>query len=179
MLPMDDDFAPSLTVEGGGKRSWIVNPAGIDRPFPAWGVATRSFRVRELCVGGCIASRARRSLFRLRSSLSWPDVSIKDPKAYAIFPALGFTVLGYLDENLTTLILNRPSNNLKKPPGYHLDIFVRGLLLMPACGILGLPMSVASTVPSITHLISLTLRGTWKYFFNFWLLYIILKKRLK
>ncbi|CAE7601286.1 Slc4a1 [Symbiodinium natans] len=114
MLPMDDDFAPSLTVEGGGKRSWIVNPAGIDRPFPAWGVA------------------------------------------YAIFPALGFTVLGYLDENLTTLILNRPSNNLKKPPGYHLDIFVRGLLLMPACGILGLPMSVASTVPSITHLISLT-----------------------
>ena len=27
---------------------------------------------------------------------------------------------------------------------------------MPTCGILGLPMSVASTVPSMTHLISLT-----------------------
>ena len=79
MLPMDADFAPSLKLEGLEKRSWIVNPAGMDRPLPAWAIA------------------------------------------YAIFPALGFTVLGYLDENLTSLIVNRPSNNLKKPPGYHLD----------------------------------------------------------
>eukprot|EP00439_Symbiodinium_sp_Y106_P084158 s176_g25.t1 len=114
MLPMDADFAPSLKLEGLEKRSWIVNPAGMERPLPAWAIA------------------------------------------YAIFPALGFTVLGYLDENLTSLIVNRPSNNLKKPPGYHLDLFVRGLFLMPTCGILGLPMSVASTVPSMTHLISLT-----------------------
>ena len=79
MLPMDADFAPSLKLEGLEKRSWIVNPAGMERPLPAWAIA------------------------------------------YAIFPALGFTVLGYLDENLTSLIVNRPSNNLKKPPGYHLD----------------------------------------------------------
>ena len=113
MLPMDADFAPSLYVDGS-KRSWIVNPAGIERPFPVWGLV------------------------------------------YAIFPALGFTVLGYLDENLTSLIVNRPSNNLKKPPGYHLDLFIRGLFIMPTCAVLGLPMSVASTVPSITHVISLT-----------------------
>ncbi|CAJ1439523.1 unnamed protein product [Effrenium voratum] len=41
-------------------------------------------------------------------------------------------------------------------PGYHLDLFVRGALTLPACAVLGLPLSVASTVPSITHVISLT-----------------------
>ena len=69
---------------------------------------------------------------------------------------IGFAVLGYLDQNLTSVIVNRPSNNLAKPPGYHLDLFVRGALTLPACAVLGLPLSVASTVPSITHVISLT-----------------------
>eukprot|EP00438_Fugacium_kawagutii_P013650 Skav213123 [mRNA] locus=scaffold107:116200:123504:+ [translate_table: standard] len=75
---------------------------------------------------------------------------------FAIVPAVGFTVLGYLDQNLTSVIVNRPSNNLQKGPGYHLDLFVRGAITLPACAILGLPLSVASTVPSITHVISLT-----------------------
>lgn len=35
--------------------------------------------------------------------------------------AIGFAVLGYLDQNLTSVIVNRPSNNLQKPPGYHLE----------------------------------------------------------
>ena len=70
--------------------------------------------------------------------------------------AVGFAVLGYLDQNLTSVIVNRPSNNLKKGPGYHLDLFVRGALTLPVCAVLGLPLSVASTVPSITHVISLT-----------------------
>mmetsp|Transcript_49253 Transcript_49253/g.88570 ORF Transcript_49253/g.88570 Transcript_49253/m.88570 type:complete len:582 (+) Transcript_49253:99-1844(+) len=113
-LQVEADFAPTLELEGGGKRSWIVNPAGIEREFPAWGIA------------------------------------------YAILPAIGFAVLGYLDQNLTSVIVNRPSNNLQKPPGYHLDLFVRGALTLPACAVLGLPLSVASTVPSITHVISLT-----------------------
>ncbi|CAE7709723.1 Slc4a10, partial [Symbiodinium pilosum] len=39
---------------------------------------------------------------------------------------------------------------------YHLDLFVRGALTLPVCAVLGLPLSVASTVPSITHVISLT-----------------------
>ncbi|CAE7560500.1 SLC4A4 [Symbiodinium natans] len=61
--------------------------------------------------------------------------------AYAILPAIGFAVLGYLDQNLTSVIVNR---------------FVRGALTLPVCAVLGLPLSVASTVPSITHVISLT-----------------------
>ncbi|CAK9084984.1 unnamed protein product [Durusdinium trenchii] len=75
---------------------------------------------------------------------------------FAIVPAIGFAVLGYLDQNLTSVIVNRPSNNLQKGPGYHLDLFVRGAVTLPACAFLGLPLSVASTVPSITHVISLT-----------------------
>ena len=33
---------------------------------------------------------------------------------FAILPAVGFAVLGYLDQNLTSVIVNRPSNNLQK-----------------------------------------------------------------
>ncbi|CAJ1393605.1 unnamed protein product [Effrenium voratum] len=114
MLTVDAEFAPALSLSDGSKRPWIVNPAGIDRPFPAWAIA------------------------------------------YAIIPSIGFAVLGYLDQNLTSVIVNRPSNGLQKGPGYHLDLFVRGALTLPACAVLGLPLSVASTVPSITHVISLT-----------------------
>ncbi|CAE7233036.1 SLC4A1 [Symbiodinium pilosum] len=114
MLSVDADFSPNLVLSDGSKRPWIVNPTGIDKPFPAWGIA------------------------------------------FAVLPAIGFAVLGYLDQNLTSVIVNRPSNNLAKPPGYHLDLLVRGALTLPACAVLGLPLSVASTVPSITHVISLT-----------------------
>ena len=34
----------------------------------------------------------------------------------------------------------------RKGPGYHLDLFVRGAITLPACAVLGLPLSVASTV---------------------------------
>ena len=43
------------------------------------------------------------------------------PRVSSTTQAIGFAVLGYLDQNLTSVIVNRPSNNLKKPPGYHLD----------------------------------------------------------
>lgn len=114
MLEVEAELAPALTLATGEKRPWVVNPMGIEKDFPAWGIA------------------------------------------YAILPAIGFAVLGYLDQNLTSVIVNRPSNGLSKPPGYHLDLFVRGALTTPVCAVLGLPLSVASTVPSITHVISLT-----------------------
>jgi hypothetical protein len=75
---------------------------------------------------------------------------------FAILPALGFAVLGFLDQNLTTLLVNRAANNLKKPPAYHLDMLVCGLIIYPICTILCLPFPVAATVRSLTHLISLT-----------------------
>ena len=39
MLSVDADFAPNLALSDGSKRPWIVNPMGIDRDFPAWGIA--------------------------------------------------------------------------------------------------------------------------------------------
>jgi len=75
---------------------------------------------------------------------------------FGIVPAIGFALLGYLDQNLTTVLVNRPSRQLKKPPGYHLDLLVRAVICTPVCALLGLPLAVASTVPSLTHLMSLT-----------------------
>ena len=39
MLQVDADFSPNLSLSDGSKRPWIINPAGMDRPFPAWGIA--------------------------------------------------------------------------------------------------------------------------------------------
>lgn len=75
---------------------------------------------------------------------------------FAIIPAAGFAVLGFLDQNLTTLLVNRKANGLKKPPAYHLDMLVCGLFIYPICTLLCLPFPVAATVRSLTHLISLT-----------------------
>jgi len=75
---------------------------------------------------------------------------------FTILPAAGFAVLGFLDQNLTTLLVNRKSNNLKKPPAYHQDMLVCGLFIYPICSVFGLPFPVAATVRSLTHLISLT-----------------------
>merc|ERR1719198_1477270 len=84
----------------------------------------------------------------------------EDMPVWAIFwcmlPALGFAVLGFLDQNLTTLLVNRRTNGLQKPPAYHLDLLVCGLFVYPVCCVLGLPFPVAATVRSLTHIISLT-----------------------
>merc|ERR1711879_1046562 len=55
---------------------------------------------------------------------------------FAILPALGFAVLGFFDQNLRTLLVNRAANNLKKPPAYHLDMLMCGAIIYPICTIL-------------------------------------------
>jgi len=78
--------------------------------------------------------------------------------AFTALPALGLTLLGYMDQNLTSLLINRKDHNLRKPPGYHLDLLVCGLFVYPICAIFGLPFTHAATVRSMTHLISLSTR---------------------
>jgi hypothetical protein len=84
----------------------------------------------------------------------------KDLPIWAIFFALpwgiGMSLLNYLDQNLTSLLINRPTSGIKKPVGYHLDMMVLGLIIYPTVTILGLPFPCAATVRSLTHLISLT-----------------------
>jgi hypothetical protein len=75
---------------------------------------------------------------------------------FTIVPGIGLTVLNYLDQNLTSLLINRPTSGLKKPVGYHLDMLVLGTIIYPICAFFGLPHPCAATVRSLTHLISVT-----------------------
>ena len=71
-------------------------------------------------------------------------------------PAVGLTILGFLDQNLTSLLINRSANKLKKPPAYHLDLLAYALCVYPLCGFLGLPFTHLATVRSVTHVRALT-----------------------
>ncbi|XP_038073994.1 electroneutral sodium bicarbonate exchanger 1-like [Patiria miniata] len=72
----------------------------------------------------------------------------------AIIPALLCGILIFMDQQITAVIVNRRENKLKKGFGYHLDLFVVGLLLF-LMSILGMPWFVAATVLSINHVDSL------------------------
>ncbi|XP_068084694.1 electroneutral sodium bicarbonate exchanger 1 isoform X3 [Anabrus simplex] len=76
----------------------------------------------------------------------------------AVFPALLGTILIFMDQQITAVIVNRKENKLKKGCGYHLDLFVLAILIA-ICSILGLPWFVAATVLSINHVNSLKLES--------------------
>ncbi|XP_052757918.1 electroneutral sodium bicarbonate exchanger 1 isoform X8 [Galleria mellonella] len=72
----------------------------------------------------------------------------------AILPALLGTILIFMDQQITAVIVNRKENKLKKGCGYHLDLFVLAILIQ-ICSVMGLPWFVAATVLSINHVNSL------------------------
>jgi len=72
----------------------------------------------------------------------------------ASIPAILATILIFLDQQITAVIVNRKEHKLKKMHGYHLDLFVLAILIC-ACAFLGLPWFVAATVRSLTHVKSL------------------------
>ncbi|CAG5122270.1 unnamed protein product [Candidula unifasciata] len=72
----------------------------------------------------------------------------------ALIPALLCTILIFMDQQITAVIVNRKENKLQKGSGYHLDLFVVALLIV-ICSFLGLPWFVAATVLSINHVNSL------------------------
>ncbi|KAI8427539.1 hypothetical protein MSG28_002055 [Choristoneura fumiferana] len=72
----------------------------------------------------------------------------------AILPAILGTILIFMDQQITAVIVNRKENKLKKGCGYHLDLFVLAILIQ-ICSIMGLPWFVAATVLSINHVNSL------------------------
>jgi len=71
-----------------------------------------------------------------------------------IVPALLATILVFLDQQITTVIVNRKEHKLKKGHGYHLDLLVIAVLI-GICSLLGLPWFVAATVRALTHVKSL------------------------
>ncbi|CAM4906352.1 unnamed protein product [Rotaria socialis] len=76
----------------------------------------------------------------------------------AVLPAMLATILIFMDQHITAVIVNRKENKLKKGSGYHLD-----LLIVAVCiginSVFGLPWFVAATVLSINHVIALKLES--------------------
>ncbi|KAF3696187.1 Electrogenic sodium bicarbonate cotransporter 4 Solute carrier family 4 member 5 [Channa argus] len=73
-------------------------------------------------------------------------------------PALLVTILIFMDQQISAVIVNRKENKLRKSCGYHLDLFWVGIL-MATCSFMGLPWYVAATVISIAHMDSLKMES--------------------
>ncbi|XP_014880940.1 electroneutral sodium bicarbonate exchanger 1-like [Poecilia latipinna] len=76
----------------------------------------------------------------------------------ASIPALLCTILIFMDQQITAVIINRKEHKLLKGCGYHLDLLMVGVMLV-VCSIMGLPWFVAATVLSISHVNSLKLES--------------------
>ncbi|KAJ7999227.1 hypothetical protein DPEC_G00213260 [Dallia pectoralis] len=76
----------------------------------------------------------------------------------AAIPALLCTILIFMDQQITAVIINRKEHKLLKGCGYHLDLLMVGVMLA-VCSIMGLPWFVAATVLSISHVNSLKLES--------------------
>lgn len=74
--------------------------------------------------------------------------------AVAIVPAFMATILLFLDQNITTRLVNARSHRLQKGAGFHLDLLVVGIITI-AASIFALPWIVAATVHSLNHVKSL------------------------
>ncbi|XP_053096090.1 electrogenic sodium bicarbonate cotransporter 1 isoform X3 [Pangasianodon hypophthalmus] len=72
----------------------------------------------------------------------------------SFLPALLVTILIFMDQQITAVIVNRKEHKLKKGAGYHLDLFWVAVLMI-VCSFMGLPWYVAATVISIAHIDSL------------------------
>ena len=59
-----------------------------------------------------------------------------------------------MDQQITSVIVNRKEHKLKKGCGYHLDMLIVGLMV-GVCSLLGLPWCVAATVLCLGHVDSL------------------------
>jgi len=73
---------------------------------------------------------------------------------FASIPALLLTILLFMDQQITSVIVNRKEHKLRKGGGYHLDMLIVGLM-MGVCSLLGLPWCVAATVLCLGHVDSL------------------------
>lgn len=73
----------------------------------------------------------------------------------AILPALLATILIFMDQQITAVIVNRKEHKLRKGGGYHLDLLIIAAQIA-ICSAVGTPWFVAATVLSINHVRSLT-----------------------
>ncbi|XP_047412400.1 anion exchange protein 4 isoform X2 [Sciurus carolinensis] len=72
----------------------------------------------------------------------------------AALPALLLSILIFMDQQITAVILNRKEYRLRKGAGFHLDLFCVAVLML-LTSVLGLPWYVSATVISLAHMDSL------------------------
>ncbi|ELK03021.1 Anion exchange protein 4 [Pteropus alecto] len=72
----------------------------------------------------------------------------------AALPALLLSILIFMDQQITAVILNRAEYRLRKGTGFHLDLFCVSVLMLLTSA-LGLPWYVSATVISLAHMDSL------------------------
>ncbi|XP_037657537.1 anion exchange protein 4 isoform X10 [Choloepus didactylus] len=72
----------------------------------------------------------------------------------AALPALFLSILIFMDQQITAVILNRAEYRLQKGAGFHLDLFCVAVLMLLTSA-LGLPWYVSATVISLAHMDSL------------------------
>ncbi|KAK3611750.1 hypothetical protein CHS0354_014096 [Potamilus streckersoni] len=73
---------------------------------------------------------------------------------FSAIPALLATILIFMDQQITAVIINRTEHKLKKGAGYHLDMLLVAFLVTIS-SLFGLPWYVAATVTSLAHVMSL------------------------
>lgn len=73
--------------------------------------------------------------------------------------ALLATVLIFMDQQITAVIVNRRDNLLTKGCGYHLDLLIVAFLVI-VCSVFGLPWMVAENVISVNHIQALAKLST-------------------
>ena len=72
----------------------------------------------------------------------------------AALPALLAAVLIFMNQNITTRLIDQPEHHLSRGIGYHWNLGLVGLLIA-ACSCFGLPWLMASVIPSLNLLRSL------------------------
>ncbi|NXO08718.1 S4A4 protein, partial [Oriolus oriolus] len=74
-------------------------------------------------------------------------------------PAVLVTILIFMDQQITAVILNRREYKLQKGAGFHLDLLCVSLLMVTT-SVTGLPWYVSATVISLAHMESLRKEST-------------------
>ncbi|NXD76350.1 S4A4 protein, partial [Halcyon senegalensis] len=72
----------------------------------------------------------------------------------SVVPAILVTILIFMDQQITAVILNRREYKLQKGAGFHLDLLCVSLLMV-VTSVTGLPWYVSATVISLAHMESL------------------------
>eukprot|EP00953_Heterococcus_sp_UTEX-ZZ885_P018259 10197-Heterococcus_DN1.PRE.2 len=91
--------------------------------------------------------------FMLANGRSWFSPMLSIPvklRLLCAIPATLLTSLFFLDQNISSRVVNSPKHNMKKPAAYHQDLMVLGLIT-GVLSILGLPWQCAATVQSLNH----------------------------